>query len=62
MTRVSHVAIVAIAKRHNRTVEDVCELWSERAAMREFEGGATREEAERADVEDVERMCREGAK
>jgi hypothetical protein len=32
------------------------ELWEERAAIREFEGGQTREQAERGAMEDVQRI------
>jgi hypothetical protein len=32
------------------------ELWEERAAIREFEGGQTREEAERGALEDIQRI------
>lgn len=38
--------LALLAKRSGRTVEDVTELWNERAAIREFDGGKRRKEAE----------------
>lgn len=50
------VAIANIAKRLNRTIDDVTEFFEERAAIREFCGGATRESAERAALIDASNM------
>lgn len=48
--------IFELAKRSGRELDDVFELWSERAAMREFAGGMARAEAEQAAFDDVVRM------
>lgn len=45
--------LALIAKRSSRTVDDVTELWSERAAIREHEGGKRRREAEQLALDDV---------
>lgn len=45
--------LALIAKRSRRTIEDVTELWNERAAIREFEGGKRRKEAEALALDDV---------
>lgn len=49
-------AIANIAKRLNRTFEDVAEFFEERAAIREFCSGITRESAERAALLDISKM------
>lgn len=51
MTPRSHV--IAHAKRHGLNVEAQLEHWSERAAIREYEGGAEREEAEEEAMKEV---------
>jgi hypothetical protein len=40
----------------NYTEQDLIELWEERAAIREFDGGMTREAAEKAAYWDVKNM------
>ena len=45
--------LALLAKRSGRTVEDVTELWNERAAIREYEGGKRRREAEQLALDDV---------
>ena len=48
-----HYAIAEIAQACGRDVGDLVEEWHERAAAREYEGGATRDEAERMAVVDL---------
>lgn len=45
--------LALLAKRSGRTVDDVTELWNERAAIREFDGGKKRKEAEQLALDDV---------
>lgn len=45
--------LALIAKRSGRTVDDVTELWNERAAIREYDGGKRRKEAEQLALDDV---------
>jgi hypothetical protein len=45
--------LVLLAKRSGRTVDDVTELWHERAAIREYEGGKRRKEADQLALDDV---------
>ena len=45
--------LALLAKRSGRTVDDVTELWNERAAIREYDGGKSRKEAERLALDDV---------
>jgi hypothetical protein len=45
--------LALLAKRSRRTVEDVTELWHERAAIREYDGGKRRKEAEQLALDDV---------
>lgn len=45
--------LALLAKRSGRTVDDVTELWHERAAIREYEGGKRRKEAEQLALDDV---------
>lgn len=42
-----------LAERLGLAAETVLELWAERAAIREYEGGQSRADAEAAAVEDV---------
>ena len=44
---------LALAERLGVAAETVLELWAERAAIREFEGGQPRSSAEAAAVDDV---------
>jgi hypothetical protein len=48
-----------LASVHNRPVLDVLELFNERAAIRQYDGGLTRPDAESAALQDVERMLTE---
>ncbi len=43
----------ALAMRLGRDVDDLTELWTERAAIREYEGGASRKDAEAGALLDV---------
>jgi hypothetical protein len=45
--------LALIAKRSKRTIEDVTELWNERAAIRQYCGGKPLKEAERLALDDV---------
>lgn len=49
-------AISNIARRLNRTIDDVSEYFEERAAIREFCSEMTRDAAERAALHDVSEM------
>lgn len=53
MTNTQAERLALIAKRSKRTLEDVTELWNERAAIREYEGGKRRMDAERLALDDV---------
>jgi hypothetical protein len=44
---------IALAERLGVAAETVLELWAERAAIREYEGGQSRADAEACAVEDV---------
>jgi hypothetical protein len=48
-----------LASVHNRPVLEVLELFNERAAIRQFDGGLTKADAESAALQDVERMLTE---
>jgi hypothetical protein len=48
-----------LASVHNRPVLEVQELFNERAAIRQYDGGLTRADAESAALQDVERMLEE---
>jgi hypothetical protein len=45
--------LVDLANKLGRPIEDVREQWSERAAIREYEGGMPRARAEEAAFDDV---------
>jgi hypothetical protein len=51
MTKTDRLTL--IAKRSKRTLEDVIELWNERAAIRQFCGGKSLKDAERLALDDV---------
>ena len=51
--------LVTLAIGSGRTHAEVYEFWSERAAIREYDAGYPRAEAERLAVEDVEAWLRE---
>lgn len=53
MTSAQSDRLALIAARSKRTLDDVTELWNERAAIREFEGGHSRRDAERDALNDV---------
>lgn len=53
MTTVQIDRLTLIAKRSKRSLEDVTELWNERAAIREYDGGKKRVDAERLALDDV---------
>lgn len=53
MSKAQREYLLLIAKRSGRQVYDVVELWHERAAIREFEGGKKRKDAERDALDDV---------
>jgi hypothetical protein len=48
-----------LASVHNRPVLEVQELFNERAAIRQYDGGLTKADAESAALQDVERMLTE---
>jgi hypothetical protein len=48
-----------LASVHNRPVLEVQELFNERAAIRQHDGGLTKADAECAALQDVERMLTE---
>lgn len=53
MTNTQADYLARIAKRSGRTIEDVTELFIERAAIREYDGGKKRADAERDALDDV---------
>lgn len=53
LTTVQSDRLALIAKRSKRSIEDVTELWHERAAIREYDGGKPRAIAERLALDDV---------
>lgn len=53
MTQTQSDRLALLAKRSKRSIEDITELWNERAAIREFEGGKRRVDAERLALDDV---------
>lgn len=53
MTQAQQDQIARLAKRSGRTVADVTELFEERAAIREFDAGKTRRDAESLALDDV---------
>lgn len=53
MTQAQQDQLARLAKRSKRTLEDVTELWNERAAHREYDAGKPRKEAERLALDDV---------
>lgn len=53
MTRTQADRLALLAKRSRRTIDDVTELWYERAAMREYEARKSRKEAESLALDDV---------
>jgi hypothetical protein len=53
MTQTQADRLALLAKRSKRTLADVTELWEERAAIREYDGGKRRVDAERLALDDV---------
>lgn len=53
MSRARADRLALFAKRSGRTLEDVTEPWTERAAIREYDGGMKRREAESIAEDDV---------
>jgi hypothetical protein len=49
-------ALKRIAATKRKPFEHVLESWNERAAIREYDGGQSRSDAERDAIKDVERM------
>jgi len=47
----------AISRTTHRTLDDVREHFTERAAIREYDGGMSRADAERAALDDVRRKA-----
>ena len=58
MTTARRDKLVAIAKHTGRAFHDVLELFIERAAMREFDGGMKRGEAEASALLEVAGMVK----
>lgn len=56
MTNVQTDRLALLAKRSKRTLDDVTELFHERAAIREYDGGHQRRDAERDALDDVADM------
>ena len=52
-TRAQRAAVRIWAKLHGKNPDHIEEHWSERAAIREYEGGMMRREAERLAAEDM---------
>ena len=53
MTNTQADRLALLAKRSKRSIEDVTELFQERAAHREYDGGKKRKDAERLALDDV---------
>lgn len=53
MTCAQSDRLALIARRSRRTLDDVTELWHERAAIREYDAGKSRKDAERDALDDV---------
>jgi hypothetical protein len=49
-----HVSIAAIARASGRDVVELLDLWDERAAIRQYDGGQSRADAEAGAVTDIE--------
>jgi len=56
----SRDACIELARTLGIDAEALVEQWAERAAIREFEGGQSRADAERAALDDVRAMHRRG--
>lgn len=53
-----HEAVAELARATGRDVADLLEHWSERAAIREYEGAQDRDEAERLALDDLRWIVR----
>jgi hypothetical protein len=53
LTKVQQERLALLVKRTGRALEDLEEMLQERAAIREFEGGAKRKNAEHDALDDV---------
>lgn len=62
MSRASADAVRELARDLGIDAEALVEEWAERAAIREFEGGLARDDAERAAFDDVRLAHRMGPK
>jgi hypothetical protein len=51
-----HATIGDVAQRTGRDVDELLDLWDERAAIREYDGAASRADAEREAAAEVEQM------
>jgi len=51
-----HAAIAELAQRSGRDVDELLDLWDERAAIREYDGAVSRAIAEREAVAEVQQM------
>ncbi|HEU0036339.1 MAG TPA: hypothetical protein VFQ53_37255 [Kofleriaceae bacterium] len=57
----SREAVLELAERAGVDPDELLEWWSERAAVREFDGGQSRADAERGAVDDCKQMLEVGA-
>jgi len=55
-------ACIELARSAGRNPDEIIEWWSERAAIREFEAGESREAAERAALDEIRQALRKGPK
>ncbi len=56
MTPAKYARLDLLARKSKRPTEELVELWEERAAIREFDGGKRRMEAEAYAFDDVARI------
>lgn len=56
MTRAQADRLALIAQRSRRPFDHVTEAWEERAAIREYDGGKSRKDAENDALDDVADM------
>jgi len=56
----SRDACIALAEQAGLDSDELVEWWSERAAVREYDGGQARDEAELAALDDVRQMIELG--
>lgn len=53
MTSAQEKRLGVLAVKSGRQIVDICEMWNERAAIREYDGGKSRREAEVLAFDDV---------